>query len=169
MLFYLMLMIFSIGIHLNLLGGGNVDALGKILYVNFLGFAQWFLSISISQMKDHSILVDKARYGTSVVDNYIDTTIVRTNKKSHKTNFISDMIFTMDDASTSDEQVHKLTRRFNVHYRACIGSVIYLLYTRVYLTFAVHKLESFRQILVKYIFRDRYICWDTLGIIILWY
>ena len=31
----------------------------------------------------------------------------------------------------------------NIHYRACIGSLIYLLSTRVYLSFAVHKLAKF--------------------------
>ena len=53
------------------------------------------------------------------------------------------MIFTKSDASTSDEKVDKLTREFNIHYRACIGSLIYLLSTRMDLSFAVHKLENF--------------------------
>ena len=43
------------------------DTLGKIFYVNFLGFAHWFMSIVISQLKDHSISVDQARYATSIV------------------------------------------------------------------------------------------------------
>ena len=34
------------------------DALGKIFHVNFLGYAHWFMSIKISQMKDCSISVD---------------------------------------------------------------------------------------------------------------
>ena len=37
----------------------------------------------------------------------------------------------------------KLCREYNIHYRACIGSLIYLLSTRVYLSFAVHKLAKF--------------------------
>ena len=53
------------------------------------------------------------------------------------------MIFTKTDAYTSDEQVEKLTRGFNIHYRACIVSLIYLLYTRVDFSFVVHKLEKF--------------------------
>ena len=53
------------------------------------------------------------------------------------------MIFTKEDVSTSDEQVDKLTREYNIHYRACIGSLIYLLSTRVDLSFAVHKLANF--------------------------
>ena len=36
-----------------------------------------------------------------------------------------------------------MTREYNIHYRACIGSLIYLLSTRVDLSFAVHKLERF--------------------------
>ena len=53
------------------------------------------------------------------------------------------IIFTNVDASTIDEQVEKLTREFNIHYRSCIGSLIYLLSTRVDLSFTVHKLETF--------------------------
>ena len=55
------------------------------------------------------------------------------------------MICTKDDTYNSDEQVEKLTREFNIHYRACIGSLIYLLYTRVGLSFAVHKLAKFSE------------------------
>ena len=53
------------------------------------------------------------------------------------------MIFTKDDASTSDDQVDKLSREFNIHYRDCIGSLIYVLSTRVDLSFAVQKLAKF--------------------------
>ena len=53
------------------------------------------------------------------------------------------MIFTKEDVSTSDEQVDKLTKEYYIHYRACIGSLIYLLSTRVDLSFAVQKLETF--------------------------
>ena len=49
------------------LGKWFVDTLGKIFHVNFLVYAHWFVSIRISQMKDHSISVDQARYATSIV------------------------------------------------------------------------------------------------------
>ena len=57
--------------------------------------------------------------------------------------FITGMILTKEYTSTSDEHVENLTREFNIHYRACIGSLIYLLSTRVELSFSVHKLETF--------------------------
>ena len=53
------------------------------------------------------------------------------------------MVFKKEDISTSYEQVENLTREFTIHYIACIGSLIYLLSTRVDLIFAVHKLEIF--------------------------
>ena len=53
------------------------------------------------------------------------------------------MIFAKSDAYTSYEQVKKLTREFNIRYRSCIGSLIYFLSTRVYLSFSVHKLAKF--------------------------
>ena len=37
-----------------------VDNLGKRLHVKFLLYAHWFMSIRISQIKDHSISVDQA-------------------------------------------------------------------------------------------------------------
>ena len=91
-------------------------------------------------MKDHSISVDQARYTTYIVEKYLDTATVKSNTKFYKTTLPYDMIFTKDDKSTSDEQVEKLTREFNIIYRACIGSLIYLLSTRVDLSFSVHKL-----------------------------
>ena len=50
------------------LGKWCVDNLGKRFHVNFLGYAHWFMSIRISQMKYHSISVDQARYSTSIVE-----------------------------------------------------------------------------------------------------
>ena len=117
------------------LGKRFVDTLGKIFHMNFLGYAHWFMSIIISQMKDHSIYVDQARYSTSIVTKYLDTATVKASARCFKTTLPSDTIFTKADASTSDEEVEKLTREFNIHYRACIGSLIYLLYTRVALSF----------------------------------
>ena len=53
------------------------------------------------------------------------------------------MVLTKYDTSTSDKQVEKLAIELNIHYRACIGSLIYLLSTRVDSTFSVHKLARF--------------------------
>ena len=100
------------------LGKWFVDTLGKRFHVNFLGYAHWFMSIIISHMKDHSISVDQARYATSIVAKYLDTATVKASTKFYKTTLPSDMIFTKYDTSTSDEQVEKLTREFNIHYRA---------------------------------------------------
>ena len=108
-----------------------------------LGYAHWFMSIIISQLKDRSISVDWARYATSIVAKYLDTATVKINKKVYKTAFPADMIFTKDDTSTSDEQVEKLTKEFNIHYRYCISSLIYLLSTRVKFSFTMNKLEKF--------------------------
>ena len=89
--------------------------------MNFLGYVHWFVSIRVSQMKDCSISVDRARYTTSIIVKYLDTPTVKTIAKFYKTTFPSDMIFAKADASASNDQVEKLTREFNIHYRACIG------------------------------------------------
>ena len=53
------------------------------------------------------------------------------------------MIFIKSDAYTSDDKVKKLTRELKIHERACIGSLICFLSTRLYLSFAVPKLAIF--------------------------
>ena len=68
---------------------------------------------------------------------------MKVSNKFYKTTLPSDMIFTKEDVSTSDEQVESLIREYNIHYRACIGPLIYLLSTRVDLSFAVQKLAKF--------------------------
>ena len=77
-------------------------------------------------MSDRSISVDQARYATSIVEKYLDNDTVKASIKFYNIPLPSDMIFTKADAYTSDDQVEKLTREFNIHYRTCIGSLIYL-------------------------------------------
>ena len=72
-------------------------------------------------MKDYYISVDQARYDTYIIEKYLDTATVKVNKKFYNTTFSADMIFKKYDTCTSDKQVDKLTREFNIHYIACIG------------------------------------------------
>ena len=85
------------------LGIKFVDTLWNIFHVNFLGYAHWFMSISISHMKDHSISLDQDRYATSIVAKYFNTDTVKEITTFYKTVLPSDMIFTKDDTSTRDE------------------------------------------------------------------
>ena len=79
----------------------------------------------------------------------MDAAKIKAIAKFYKTTLPSDMIFAQADISTSNEQVEKLTREFNIRYRAFISSLIYLLSTRVDLSFAVHKLAKFSSNPVK--------------------
>ena len=63
------------------LGKCFVDNFGKRFNVNFLGYAHWFMSIRISQLRYHSISVDQARYATSIVAKYFDTAKVKVSIK----------------------------------------------------------------------------------------
>ena len=94
-------------------------------------------------MKDHYISVYQDIYATSIVAKYLDTATVNTSTNFYNTNLTSNMIFTKDDVFTGDEHVERLIWELNINYRACIGLLIYLLSTRVDLSFAVHKLEKF--------------------------
>ena len=93
-------------------------------------------------MKYHSISLDRAIYATSVVAMHLDNVTVKTSKRFYNTTLTSVIIFTKDDVSTSDEQVENLTREFNIRHRDFIGSLIYLLSTRVDLSFSVQILSE---------------------------
>ena len=86
-----------------------VGTLGRRFHVTFLGYAHWFMSIRISQIKDHYIYLDQARYATLIVAKYLDTATINTSTNFYKTTLTYDMFITKDDASTSDFQVEKLT------------------------------------------------------------
>ena len=119
-----------------------MDNLGKIFHVNLLGYAHWFMSIRISQMKDHSISVDQDRYATSIITKYLNTAIFKASTKFYKLRYHL-ICYSQKDTSISDEQVEKFTTEFIIHYRACIGSLIYILSTRVDFSITVHNLAMF--------------------------
>ena len=79
-----MLMTVSIGNNSEALGKLFLNTLGRIFHVNFLGYVHWFMSIRIYQIKDHSILVDQARYDTYIVEKYLDTAPVQVSAKIYK-------------------------------------------------------------------------------------
>ena len=89
-----------------------MDAPGNRFHVSFLRYAHWFMSIRISQMKDHSISVDQDIYATSIVAKYLDNATSKRSTKFDNTTFPSYMISTKYDVSTNDDQVEKLTREF---------------------------------------------------------
>ena len=122
-----------------------MDNLGKRFHVKFLGYSYWFISVIISHMNDHSISVYQARYSTSIVSKYLDTATVKASTKFYKTTLPSGMLLTKAMAYTSDEQIEKLTREFNIHYRACIGSLVDLLSKRVDFFFSAQGSKGFSK------------------------
>ena len=138
-----MIMILSIGIYMKLFENVFWTLQEKVLHMRFEGYAHLLIWIRIWQMKKHYISLDQARYDTYIMSKYLYTSTVKTSTNLYKKTFLSDMIFTKDHVSTRDERVENLTREFNIHYRACIGSFIYFLSTRVVLSFSVNKLTKF--------------------------
>ena len=87
------------------IGKWFVDDIEKILRVKFLGYANWFMSIIIYQIKGQYISVDQARYDTSVVEKYLDITTVKASTNIYNTTLPYDIIFAKADAYTSDDKV----------------------------------------------------------------
>ena len=89
LLFFLMLMIVSIGIQMKILENGLL-----ILWGRDSMWTSWDM---------HIVSVDQAIYATSIVAKYLDTATVKASNRFYKTKLPADMIFTKEDVSTSDE------------------------------------------------------------------
>ena len=87
------------------LGKWFVETLGKILHVKFLVYAHLFMSIRISYINDHSILVYQDRYATYIMDKYLYTMTVKISKTFYKNILPYNIIFIKYDVSTSNDQV----------------------------------------------------------------
>ena len=141
--FYLMMMIVSIGIHLKLLENGLWN-----IYERYSMWNYWDIHIGLCQsgfpiwrtIPFQYIRIDMILLLWLII--WILPQSIQV-QSVYKTTFPYNIIFTKDDASASDYQVNKLTRKLNIHYIACIGSLIYLLSARIDLIFSVHKLEMF--------------------------
>ena len=59
------------------LGKWFMNTLGKRFHVNFLGYTYFFMSIGISQLKDHFISVGQDRYATYGFAKYLDIAIIK--------------------------------------------------------------------------------------------
>ena len=59
------------------LGNWFVDSIGNIFHVKLLGYPHWFMSIRISQLREHYISVDQDIYATSIVTKYLDTDTIK--------------------------------------------------------------------------------------------
>ena len=70
--------------------------------MNFFRYSHLFMSIGISQMKDHSISIYQAEYATSTVSKYFDTATFKAITKFCKNTLPYDMIFTKNDAVKLD-------------------------------------------------------------------
>ena len=55
----------------------SMDPLRKRFHLNLLGYAHWFMPISISQIRYHYISVDETRYDISAVKSYLVTAAIK--------------------------------------------------------------------------------------------
>ena len=54
-----------------------LNKLGNIIYLNFPGYAHWFMFIMILQLRDYYISVDQDSYTIAVVEKYLHTATIK--------------------------------------------------------------------------------------------
>ena len=113
--------------------------------VELQGQAHWYLAARISQDKDFNVTMDQSRYAKSIVTRYLDAAGVKKSNMPHGSILPMSLTLTSKDLAETPEESSKLQEAYNIDYASCIGSLIYLSYTRPDITFAVNKLAKYSR------------------------
>ena len=92
-----------------------MDTLKKRFHVNFLGYAHWFMSIIISEMKYHSIYVGQDIYATSIVAKKLDTSTVKESTTFYNTTFPRSAYLEFHKYTNRHSHQHKIRQQFLIH------------------------------------------------------
>ena len=117
--------------------------LKKRFAVEFKGSAQWYISMKITQLANYDIIVDQTRYLKSILNRFLTTIRMPINKKYHNKPLPDGFVAMKDDMAPSEQESVELQEKHNLDYRALIGCLIYLTYTRADCVYAVNKLAKF--------------------------
>ena len=117
--------------------------LTKKFKLELKGQAQWYLSICIQQHKNFDISINQDRYVQSILKRFLPHVKVKQDNRRHPTPLPSTFVPTTDDLAPTTEKAIELQKQYNIDYRACIGCLLYLCYTRFDIVFATNKLAKF--------------------------
>ena len=106
------------------------------------GQAAWYLSIQINQHSNYDISINQDRYLQSITKRFLTNLRVPDDSRFHPTPLPSTFILTSDDLAPDIDQSEQLQQEFNLDFRACVGCLLYLAYTRPDIIYGVNKLAK---------------------------
>jgi hypothetical protein len=113
--------------------------------VELQGLAHWYLAARIQQDKDFNVTMDQSRYAKSIVTRFLEPAGVKKSNISHGSILPASFILTSKDMTETAHESSKMQEDYNLDYASCVGSLIYLSYTRPDITFAVNKLARYSR------------------------
>ena len=106
------------------------------------GQAAWYLSIQINQHSNYDISINQDHYLQSITKRFLTNLCVPDDSHFHPTPLPSTFILTSDDLAPDIDQSEQLQQEFNLDFRACVGCLLYLAYTRPDIIYGVNKLAK---------------------------
>ena len=107
------------------------------------GKANWYLSMQITQLENKDKIIDQNRYLQSVLQRFLGSVRLPVSSTKHTTPLPRDFVASKDHLCDNAEASKALQEQYNLDFRAFIGCLIYLMYTRVDIVFVVNKLAKF--------------------------
>jgi hypothetical protein len=111
--------------------------------VELQGLAHWNLAARSDQDKDFNITMHHSRYTRSIVTRFLEAAGIKKSNMSHGRILPINYALTSKYLATTPEEFSEMQEAYNLEYASCIGSLVYLSYTRPYIIFEVNKLEKY--------------------------
>jgi hypothetical protein len=89
--------------------------------------------------------MDQSRYTKSIVTKCLEAAGVKKSNMPHGSILHMSCKFTSKDLAEIPEESSKLQEDYNIDDTSCIGSTIYLSYTRPAISFAMDKLDKYSR------------------------
>lgn len=107
--------------------------------------AHWYLAARIHQDKDFNVTLDQSSYAKSIVTRFLEPAGVKKNDIPHGRILPPTFILISKDMTETAHESSKMQEDYNLDYASCVGSLIYLSYTRPDISFAVNKLAKYSR------------------------
>ena len=114
----------------------------KRFAVELKGRAQWYISMKLRQLNNYDIVIDQDRYVQSLLQRFLNTVRMPILDKKTSTPIPTDFVYSKDDLAETEDASKILQRKYNIDFRALIGCLLYLTYTRIDIVYSINKLAK---------------------------
>jgi hypothetical protein len=113
--------------------------------VEIQGLSHWYPEVIIHQDKEFNVTMDNSRYAKSIVTRFLESSDIKKSNMPHGSINPAIFVLTSKDLITMPKKFSEIQDAYNLDYASCIGSLIYMFYTRPDNSFAFNKKEKYSK------------------------